>query len=598
MIETTLISLGRLAFQLGWIAALLLGLGRAAVGLLGFGSLAGYWRLGLAAVAGAAVVNLAVQAAMLAGWVSRLGFQILGMVLLAGAMMAWGLLRPRLRESLRGGWQAWRPQAAVMAAPLLAIATNLIIAAAPSTKIDELYYHMLAPKRLLEDRALVAYLEPFPASALPQMQFQYSQALAHAWGQPDAGNLASMVLSLALAAWLYGFCRETTGSRPVALLLASAVPVGLYAAVHHTSSGPHALGDLAVALAAVAMLQTERLAGRVGAWRAVASGALCAAVGASTKLSLWPLAALITLIMAWRLHRRGSRMAIVLAAIAPWLICQGPMLALSWRLTGSPFGPFFFGQVFGAGPPAELAAEIANSRIVNQGGPLAALRDLVVNVPPVVPLAALALLWPRRGGFTARGWLLGLVAVQLALIGIALPHHFRFLSGLIFAVVAAAAMHWAGSPAIEWLERHSRLACLVSLGGWLGAQLFYAAPFAKVFTGVVGRQEFIGRYVALAADFRALDTVLPANAVLLTEGRLPALYAPRAVVFTWRDLHGRPPVYYLAQGEGKRETGPLACETGIYSNPNAVVMTFRNPLRAPVRGAVRVYRCRWREERP
>ncbi|MCL5744592.1 MAG: hypothetical protein M1541_11800, partial [Acidobacteria bacterium] len=322
---------------------------------------------------------------------------------------------------------------------------------------------------------------------------------------------------------------------------------------------------------------------------------LCAAVSASTKLSLWPLALLVTLIHAWRLGRAGgprrSWAGIGLAALVPWLICQGPMLALSWRLTGAPFGPFFFGGVFGAGPPAELAELTANARIVNQTGLIAALRDLAIGASPILPLAMAALVWPRPGGLRTRPLLLGLFALQLALITIGLPHHFRFLSGLMFAVVAASVMHWAGSPVIVFLERHAWIACLLLLGPWLGAQLYYAAPFARVFAGLTSKQEFINRYVALAADFRALDRLLPPQAVLLTEARLPAFQAPRPVVFTWRDLHGRGPVYYLSIGEPARPQGPLDCATEVYRNPSAIVATYRNPLRQPERGLVAVYEC-------
>jgi hypothetical protein len=135
------------------------------------------------------------------------------------------------------------------------------------------------------------------------------------------------------------------------------------------------------------------------------------------------------------------------------------------------------------------------------------------------------------------------------------------------------------------------MASLLLLGPWLAAQLYYAAPFARVFAGWTSKRDFIDRYVALAADFRALDKLLPPQAVLLTDARLPAFYAPRPVVFTWRDLHGRAPVYYLRVGEPARPEGPLDCATEVYRNPDAMVAAYRNPLAQPVRGLVSVYAC-------
>ena len=56
----------------------------------------------------------------------------------------------------------------------VAVALNALVALAPSTKIDELYYHMLVPSRILSDSALHFYREPWQAAILPHMIFQIS----------------------------------------------------------------------------------------------------------------------------------------------------------------------------------------------------------------------------------------------------------------------------------------------------------------------------------------------------------------------------------------------------------------------------------------
>src|SRR5262249_8998844 len=43
----------------------------------------------------------------------------------------------------------------------IASATNLLISLAPSTKIDEVHYHMLIPSRIVSDAALRFYREPW-----------------------------------------------------------------------------------------------------------------------------------------------------------------------------------------------------------------------------------------------------------------------------------------------------------------------------------------------------------------------------------------------------------------------------------------------------
>ena len=83
---------------------------------------------------------------------------------------------------------------------------------------------------------------------------------------------------------------------------------------------------------------------------------------------------------------------------------------------------------------------------------------------------------------------------------------------------------------------------------WLAAQIYYVRPFAEVVCGWLPRTQFLERYVALAGDFAALDRMLPQDAVLYIPDsgrRLPNFYAPRPVVITPLDLHGRGPVYRL-----------------------------------------------------
>src|SRR5262249_41112590 len=72
-----------------------------------------------------------------------------------------------------------------------AILINTLVALAPSTKIDELYYHMLIPSRIVVDGALRFYREPWFSAIGPQTIYQISAAPAHALGYPDATNVVS-----------------------------------------------------------------------------------------------------------------------------------------------------------------------------------------------------------------------------------------------------------------------------------------------------------------------------------------------------------------------------------------------------------------------
>src|SRR5262249_1958399 len=90
----------------------------------------------------------------------------------------------------------------------VAICTNLIIAIAPSTKIDELYYHMLMPSRIVTDGALHFYREPWPSAIWPHMIYQIASAPVHAIGYPDAANVVSWGLAVTLLCFAWQILRD------------------------------------------------------------------------------------------------------------------------------------------------------------------------------------------------------------------------------------------------------------------------------------------------------------------------------------------------------------------------------------------------------
>jgi hypothetical protein len=241
-----------------------------------------------------------------------------------------------------------------------------------------------------------------------------------------------------------------------------------------------------------------------------------------------------------------------------------------------------------------------------------AFRYAIIGFSPVFFIAVPWLLWTALRG-CRRSWLVvGLLLFQGGLVAWKLGFDFRFLGGLEYVAVLAAALtmttaeddpplldspRWARSG--DWLVRSRHWALFVAAIPWLGAQMYYARPFAGVVTGLTPRNQFLERYVALTRDFEILDQMLPKDAVLYIYNpyeRLPNFYAPRPVVLTPLDLGGRKPVYRLSlepapDVEEINATSFLSCGEVMYSNERAITDTFRTPGEAPVIGPVRVQSC-------
>ena len=322
---------------------------------------------------------------------------------------------------------------------------------------------------------------------------------------------------------------------------------------------------------------------------------MCAA---STKISLIPIAALIT--VASILKLRGVRRSrTVLLAAGLWLSVLGPIVAWTYIHTGSFFG-LAFAQHFKRTAYQPIAMHALASRQGNQGG------WRLAGYGAIQMLNGSSLVLIAWGIFTCcRQWkrfagLLFLVVVQIALIAIFLPHDFRFLGGLQYGLLAAGALGlsplWLARVPVKWVVASG----LVLLGPWLGAELYYARPFAALMLGGMTRDEFLKRYIAFADDFRTLDRVLPRDADLyVPNSRMPAVYAPRPVIFTLADWDGRAPLYRLLvqHSDDPADAGvvepqtSLACGEVMYRNPNAIVFAYRTPNRASDRDTVVLQKC-------
>ncbi len=310
------------------------------------------WETTLAAVIGALGGGLVVQSLAILGGMSAGGWKALW----------WGIAAVGAVEAVRAlgvfsrlfRWQEWSGTLQVLT--IGALGVLLLIALAPSSKIDELYYHMLAPRRLLEDGQLRFYRFPWQSGILPQMPYQLLQVTLAAIGLADAANVVSWCYALLLA-WF--ILRLGGASSPGSLWrwgAAAASCVGMAPAVWHVAAGPHALGNLAsMALIVLAVPGIRRWAVTApeGPRRFLAASIL--AVGAiATKITLLPLAAFCLVATALDEGRRTGRLwntcckQLALTAVVAG-VCLGPLIVFTAWHSGSPWGIVGAGLT---GPPA------------------------------------------------------------------------------------------------------------------------------------------------------------------------------------------------------------------------------------------------------
>jgi hypothetical protein len=473
---------------------------------------------------------------------------------------------------------------------------NLAIALCPSTKADEVYYHMIVPSRIVQDGGLLFYREPMRSAIYPQMGFQIGFAPFHALGLPDGGNVVSWFFGALLVWFVYRIVFRYAESARWASIFAAATVAGLYTSVWHVTSGAHAIGDLAVTVAVVALYLMDDLVAAAGRRRTAATIGILAAAAASSKLLLLPFAAAILLIGAIRIGPRYLPNVIL-----PPLIFMGPLMIWTAVNAGSPLGPLLEGFT-GRSPylPNEVRSFLDEYVAGLRGPILQKLRNEAMNYSPVLWVAIAGFVFARRHIRVGPAIGVALLVIQIVVILGWNTYDARYLGGVHYALMILFAIFLT----VEVRDRalSSRAIAIVAsllIVPWMLLQIAYAGQFLKFIAHLESRQEFYWRYVPFFGDFVALDHVLPRNAVLLAlPFALDSIYAPRPIYYHPLDVPSGRPTYLLTYHPSGEADPPLALPADIalaeqvYENDDAVIATYRIPGKKSLHGSVRVWRIR------
>ena len=272
----------------------------------------------------------------------------------------------------------------IVALGAIAILINLVIASGPSTKADEIFYHMLVPSRIVLDGELHYYHAPWLTAVLPQFIYQIAGTPLYALGYPDAANVMSWFLGLLLAWFACRLVYERTRSMPYSLLSGISIQIGLYPTVWYTTAGPHAFGDLATAVAILALLYRDDLLKDLSNTQYAVLISILSVGAAASKTSLLPLSLIILTIGLAHCCRPRPSLKVLLAFALPWVIFYLPITVWTFVQSGSPFGPImkdvFSPSIFGE----MVDKEILDDRHLGQVGLIAAVKYYLISTSPLI----------------------------------------------------------------------------------------------------------------------------------------------------------------------------------------------------------------------
>lgn len=468
---------------------------------------------------------------------------------------------------------------------IIAILSNLLVAIAPSTKIDEIFYHMLLPSRIVTDGALQFYRLPWEAAILPQMIYPIALTPLHAINCPDAGNVISWALNLTMLWFAWCLLRESAKSTTWTFLWIISLVIGLHASVWNVTGGSHSMGELAMAAGVVAFCLRQQLMTRLSSTAFACMFSILLLSAASSKVSLLPISAMMLFLMSIFLFRQSSkdeRWYIALALAAPWLFLLLPLALWTFWKSGSPFGPMFSDIFPKSVYDVQSIGEILQkTKLVNRPPLLTIVKNTLINYSPLLWFGVAGFFFNNQISRVTRLAGALLLVMQLTLIYLFLPYDVRFLGGVHYGLLICFALTAAQQIHVYLMSRRTLLfiICLLVLP-WLGAQIFYCKRFFPVSLGLQSKSEFCERYVAFYGDYQKLDRILPKDAVLLvTDFRLSSVYAPRPIYMDTADLPQSKEAFLFANSTSDATHHQLKPSYRIgekvYQNLQAVTETYR-----------------------
>jgi len=410
------------------------------------------------------------------------------------------------------------------AAAWLVVVTVVGLAAAalgPPTDADSLDYHLGVPLDWLRHGGAYARADWFHARLVGIAESLNMLGLA---AGTDGLGAALQLGGLVAAAVALRALASTPRDRLLAWLLAVACPVMAFLVPNQK---PQLLPSAATTIALV--LAVRRFSDFRAADALLAFG--CAAFAAASKVS-FILSVGFVVLVGLAAARRSGRLGVALCiGAAVFAVLLVPVLARNLAFYGDPLSPFL--ERFHRTPDPAVLAFARYLRVVS-GEPTAANLarlpfKIVGTLRPgelttVLGLGALAFLPALRAPGKPRALLLAALACSVAMVVLGQIAQRFFLEPYLWAGAAlvAAPPSRGKELVLRGLALQGLLAAALAVFG--AATLFPGALTAR------GREAVMSRAAAGYAEARWLDDVLPADAVIIRQGRSHALTPRRFVV--------------------------------------------------------------------
>ena len=449
----------------------------------------------------------------------------------------------------------------------------------PSSKIDELNYHMFTPLRIVSDEALIYYQFPWPASIWPHMHYQILGAPFYSIGYPDSLNLLSLAIFSAFIYTVYLLIKENTNNSNLGLWAGVIVATGLHSTVDITTNSSNALLLLGSSLSLIVLCDSSRFMPSKDLRSFSFYFGLLFLATISSKVSMLPISFLMIFLFIKVVCDYWSSKVLLRAFsyfITPLLIFYLPLLIYTWIESGSPFGAFLNSTFTGQEPIYDPYLEFRDGKMGYRGNFKEISFFLLTKWSPLIWISWIFLPL-KRINLRSKLIISSIFMIQFFVIWALLPNRPRHFGGLQY--VALVMIFIEIIPIIYSKFRNFLISLfLLSSIPWIFLDIYYALPLVS--KAITRPEKFKNDYIPFFSDFKKIDQLIEKNAQLFVIGtRLNNFHAPRKVFLNKIDVKERNlPTYLFLVGEKNLNSlKDFNLENKIYENIYAKKFCYRTP---------------------
>ena len=482
---------------------------------------------------------------------------------------------------------------------------RILFAIIPTTKIDELHYHMLLPIRLTSENGLNFYSYPWEGAIWPHMHYQFIGAPFYSIGLPDSLNIISLGIFLIFLITLFFQINNEINNKELSIWCLLIFSSGLYSLIDLTTNSSNSLllvsscSSLLILCDPNKYLPTKDLRSFSMIFGLFSLGMI------GSKISMMPILiiqAFIFLITIYKIWGIKSIYKSTLYFLLPFVVFYVPTVLYTWIKSGSPFGPLLSSFFEYKGDFDPLVSS-ANGEIGYRGNLKEFIFFCITKWSPLVWLSWIFFI-NKKISCSIKTIFLTFLIIQSLIIWLILPDVPRHFSGFQYVGILIIFVELI-PKFFKKYKKLSRTVFLLFSFPWFLLDIYYSYPLiSKAF---FNPERFKKDYVAFYEDFILLNNLLEKDSEILFYGsRINSYHSPRKVLFESSEIKKNENEKYLFIIGSLKEKNlsqrkiigedfiKVFEEEGngklVYINEKAKIICYRKPNKKCKTNQVRVYK--------